>query len=166
MSAQTRIDALQLAREGRRLEGEIAVSAMQRLHDIVSETSGSVRYCIKGLTDAKREPVLDVTVEARLALMCQRCLEPVAYDLRRTSRFVLTESERDLPDIADEDPETETLPADALADVEDLVEQEVLLGLPLAPMHPEGGCEGDVSKRASGERQSPFMVLEQLKRGS
>lgn len=163
MSEQSPIDALQFAREGRRLEGEIAVAAMQRLHDIVTETSGVVHYCIEGAVNAKRKPVLDVAVEATLRLTCQRCLEPTDYRLRRTSRFVLADSDQDLPDVADEDPETETLPADALADIADVIEQEVLLGLPIAPMHPEGAC-GAAPGYEAGERVSPFAVLEQLKR--
>lgn len=165
MSEQAPIDALQFAREGRRLEGEIAVAAMQRLHDVVAQPTGAVRYCVEGSIDARRKPVLDVGVEATLLLTCQRCLEPVDYELRRSSRFVLAEGDQALPDVADEDPETETLPADALADIEDVVEQEVLLGLPIAPMHPEGSC-GAASKREAGERVSPFAVLEQLKRKS
>jgi len=163
MSEQAPIDALQFAREGRRLEGEIAVAAMLRLHDIVMETSGVVRYCIEGAVNANRKAVLDVDVDATLPLTCQRCLERTDYRLRRTSRFVLADSDQSLPDVADEDPETETLPADALTDIADVVEQEVLLGLPIAPMHPEGMCEAAPGYEV-GERASPFAVLEQLKR--
>lgn len=162
MSEQAPIDALQFAREGRRLEGEVAVAEMQRLHDVVTETSGVVHFWVAGSINAQRRPVLDVAIEAKLPLVCQRCLERTDYELRRTSRFVLAEGERDLPDVADEDPDTETLPADALADIADVVEQEVLLGLPIAPMHPEGGCDA-VSKNEAGERVSPFAVLKQLK---
>jgi uncharacterized protein len=165
MSEQTRIDALQFAREGQQLEGDIVVAAMQRLRDIVSETSGTVHYRVEGSIDA-RKPVVNVTVEARLPLTCQRCLGPVEYDLRRTSRFILADSNQELPDIADEDPETETLPADMLADIEDLVEQEVLLGLPIAPMHFKGGCEDTASEDAHDKRHLPFAVLEQMKRRS
>jgi uncharacterized protein len=163
MSDQARIDALQFARDGRRLEGEIPVAAMQRLHDVVTESSGVVRYCIEGSLDAQRKPVLDVAVEARLPLVCQRCLEPTQFDLRRRSRFVVSESARDLPDVAAEDPETETLPADVLADVADVIEQEVLLGVPLAPMHAPGACSAAPESEAV-ERVSPFAVLERLKR--
>lgn len=165
MSDQAPIDALQFAREGGRLEGEIAVAGMPRLHDLVTETTGVVRYRIEGSINAKRKPVLDVAVEATLPLLCQRCLDRVDYELRRTSHFVLTEGEQALPDVADEDPDTETLPADALADIEDVVEQEVLLGVPIAPMHPAGIC----AAASDGDREarvSPFAVLEQLKRKS
>lgn len=165
MSDQAPIDALQFAREGRRLEGDMAVAEMPRLHDLVTETTGVVRYRIEGSISAQRKPVLDVAVEATLPLLCQRCLDRVDYELRRTSHFVLTEGEQALPDVADEDPDTETLPADALADIEDVVEQEVLLGVPIAPMHPAGACVA-VSDGDREARVSPFAVLEQLKRKS
>lgn len=163
MSEQAPIDALQFAREGRRLEGEIAVASLERLHDVVTDIDGVVRYVIEGSIGAKRKPVLDVTVEASLPLTCQRCLDPTIHELRRTSRFVLVEGEQELPDVADEDPDTETLPANVLGDIKDVVEQEVLLGLPIAPMHPQVDCS--VQAKDSGEpRPSPFAVLEQLKR--
>jgi len=162
MSDQAPIDALQFAREGRRLDGEVAVAGMQRLHDVLTETAGVVRYCIEGSINARRKPVLDVVVEATLPLTCQRCLERVDYPLKRASRFVLAEGDQELPDVAEEDPETETLPAEALADIDDVIEQEVLLGVPLAPMHPEGTC-GAEPDSVRETRVSPFAVLEQLK---
>lgn len=162
MSEQAPIDGFEFAREGRRLEGEMAVSALQRLHDVVVDTSGAVRYRIEGSIDTQRRPVLDVTVEATLPLTCQRCLERMDYELKRRSRFLLVEGGEELPDVAEEDPETETMPVDALTDVADLVEQEVLLGLPIAPMHDEAACDA-VRALPKDESPSPFAVLEQLK---
>lgn len=165
MSEQAPIDALQFAREGKRLEGETAVVTMERLRDVLADSAGVVRYRVEGSIDGKRKPVLDVTVEGTLALTCQRCLERTDYELRRTSRFVIVADDQDLPDVATEDPETETLPADALADIEDVIEQEVLLGLPIAPMHAEGMCDA-ARTQAGDKRPSPFAVLAQLKRTS
>lgn len=165
MSGQAPIDALKFAREGGRLEGEIPLSDMPRLQDVVASAAGSIRYRVQGAIDAKRRPVIDVAVEGELALVCQRCLDPIAHILQRTSRFVLVDEEGELPDVGDEDPDTESIPIDALADIEDVVEQEVLLGLPIAPMHAEGAC-GSEHRDTSKDRPSPFAVLATLKRKS
>jgi uncharacterized protein len=107
--------------------------------------------------------VIDVSVEGRLQLLCQRCLEPIAFPLQRTSRFVLVSGEGELPDVADEDPETESIPVGEFDDIEDVVEQEVLLGLPIAPMHADDGACGSERRDAGNDRPSPFAVLEKLK---
>lgn len=165
MSGQAPIDALKLAREGGRLEGEVPLTDMPRLQDVVASASGAIRYRVQGAIDTKRRPVIDVSVEGRIALVCQRCLDQIAYPLQRTSRFVLVSEEGELPDVAEEDPDTETMPTDALADIEDVVEQEVLLGLPIAPMHAEGAC-GSEHRKTSKDRPSPFAILETLKQKS
>jgi uncharacterized protein len=163
MSEQAPIDGLNFAREGGRLQGELAVASMPRLEDVVVEQSGTVRYAIAGSVNAHGRPVLDVRTEATLPLVCQRCLARVDYKLQRTSRFLLVESEKNLPDVAEEDPNIETIPADALTDVPDVIEQEVLLGLPIAPMHPRGACEGFL-ELPRDDKPSPFAVLERLKK--
>lgn len=163
MSDQAPIDGLNFAREGGRLQGELAVARMPRLEDLLEEHSGIVAYVIAGSVNAQGRPVLDVRTEATLPLLCQRCLERMDYELRRNSRFVLVEGAQDLPDVSEEDPSIETMPADALTDIPDIIEQEVVLGLPIAPMHPPGACESAV-KMPGDDKPSPFAVLERLKR--
>ncbi len=157
------MDGLNFAREGGRLQGELAVARMPRLEDLLEEHSGIVHYVIVGAVNAQGRPVLDVRTEATLPLLCQRCLGRMDYELRRKSRFVLVEGHQDLPDVSEEDPNIETIAADALADIPDIIEQEVVLGLPIAPMHPQGACESAV-KMPRDDKPSPFAVLERLKR--
>ena len=163
MSDQAPIDGLNFAREGGRLQGELAVARMPRLEDLLEEHSGIVGYVIAGSVNAQGRPVLDVRTEATLPLLCQRCLGRMEYELQRSSRFVLVEGDQDLPDVSEEDPSIETMPADALTDIPDIIEQEVVLGLPIAPMHPQGACESAV-KMPRDDKPSPFAVLERLKR--
>lgn len=163
MSDQAPIDGLNFAREGGRLQGELAVALMPRLEDLLEEQTAAVRYVIAGSINAQGRPVLDVRTEATLPLVCQRCLGRMDYELRRKSRFVLVEGDQDLPDVSEEDPSIETISADALTDVPDIIEQEVVLGLPIAPMHRQGACESAV-KTPRDDKPSPFAVLERLKK--
>ena len=163
MSEQALIDSLKFAREGGRLQGEVAVAKLSRLEDVVSEPSGNVRYVLGGRLNAHGKPVLDIEVEVTLALSCQRCLGRIDFMLRRESQLLLVESGQSLPEVGDEEAEMESIAAEDVNDVTDIVEQEVLLGLPIAPVHSEGMCEpaGWASRE---ERISPFADLGKLKK--
>ena len=163
MSGRARIDGLKFAREGRRLHGELAIAGLARLEDVLFDPAGVVSFVLLGSTNAQGKPVIDVEVEGTLALVCQRCLGRMDYPLRRKSRFILIECGQAMPDVGDEDPNTENMPVDELSDVSDIIEQEVLLGLPFAPLHDESACDaGPELPRTMAE--SPFAALGKLKR--
>jgi uncharacterized protein len=161
MSEPALIDALKFAREQRRLEGELDVARMPRLQDIVYEQAGSVRYSLAGMLDARGRPTIAASVHGMIPLVCQRCLERLDYALDRRSRLVLVADEGQLPDVAEEDPEIEAIAAVEAANVADLIEQEVLLGLPLAPVHEPPCNPGPAPEEEKIE--SPFAVLRTLK---
>ena len=163
MSEQAQIDGLIFAREGRRLQGELAVRELPRLQDLVADSRGSIRYAFTGSVNGQGKPVLDIDVSGSLALVCQRCLGRMDYELQRRSRFILIEGGQPLPDVAEEDPNAENIAAGDVSDVVDIVEQEVLLGLPIAPTHADDMCEA----RPELPREmtpSPFAELSKLKK--
>ncbi len=162
MSEQAFIDGLKFAQEHERLQGSVAISTMPRLADVVLEQSGHADFDLKGSVGRNSRAVIDVEVRAKLALTCQRCLDRLDYALERKSRLLLIPDGGRLPDVGTEDPEAEALPASAVANVTDLIEQEILLGLPLSPVHPEGQCKNDVGVQNEGP-SSPFAVLAGLK---
>jgi uncharacterized protein len=161
MSERALIDGLKFAREARRLDGVLELAAMPRLQDNLFEPAGSVRYELAGATDRHGNPMIEVSVQATVPLVCQRCLERLDYRLNRKSRLVLVQEEGQLPDVAQEEPDSEAIPAAEVANVADLIEQEVLLGLPLAPVH-EQPCIA--AAPAEEKAESPFAVLRTLKR--
>lgn len=163
MSEQASIDGLAFAREAQRLAGEFAVAELPRLDDLVFERAGAVSYSLAGSTDRHGKALLDITVEGTLPLVCQRCLGRLDFRLQRQSRLILIAQGQVLPDVSEEAPEIESVPAESVANVADLVEQEVLLGLPIAPMHAAGSCAAS-TEDDGGRPSSPFAVLEQLKK--
>jgi uncharacterized protein len=162
MSEQALIDGLKFAENGQQLAGEVAVGAMPRLQDSVFEPTGRVLYRLTGMTDRRRRPIIEVMVHGTIPLVCQRCLGRLDYALERRSRLVLVANADELPDVAQEAPDTETMPAPEVGNVADLVEQEVLLGLPLAPVHAEP-CAAPLGD-STAKVESPFAVLSTLKR--
>jgi uncharacterized protein len=162
MSEQALIDGLKFAEEARHLDGDLAVAAMPRLLDSVYEPAGSVHYELTGMKDRHGHPLIAVSVRGSVPLVCQRCLGRLDFELDRRSRLVLVAGEQELPDVAHEAPDTESIPAAEVANVADLVEQEVLLGLPLAPVHAMACAAAPEPQQAQIE--SPFAVLRTLKR--
>lgn len=157
------IDVREFARSDGRLAGTAAVASLPRLADVLAQSGGDVAYTLAGRLDGDGHPRLQIDVSGRLALRCQRCLEAVVQDVvsRRELRFLNDASE--LPDVADEAPDLDDLPLPAEMRVLDWVEDEILLALPIAPRHEEGGCHAPPNPAAEPESAGgPFARLKEL----
>lgn len=158
------IDSENFAQNGGQMAGEVAVSRLARLADLLTDTGGSLRVELRGETDGEGNPGLWLKIDGSLELRCQRCLESMAAAVEVDSHLRLANAaeERTEGDAVELDATApDTIPADREFSVLQLVEDEVLLSLPFAPRHercltPDGG----VKDRAP----SPFAVLAQLKK--
>lgn len=162
MSGQASIDGLRFARERRQLEGTIAIAELPRLDELLLDRAGDVSYVLRGAVDRHGKPVLELSLSATLVLACQRCLGRLEYRLARDVTLVLFADDERLPDVGGEDPACEAIAASEVSEVGDIVEQEIILGLPIAPLHEAGACTPDHAEHAS-QPESPFAVLERLK---
>src|SRR5258705_6481781 len=159
MSARASIDSLEFARAGEQLSGSVPVSELPRLTDSLFDTDGNLQFELKGGRDSRERLRLQLTVAGRIDLQCQRCLGKLVYPVSvQTNLLVLAEGEvGDAGEIEDLD----GVPAAPQTDVWSLVEDEVLLAIPLAPRHAEDECRPAV--KAAGEpAASPFAALARL----
>jgi uncharacterized protein len=143
MSARLTIDSLRFARGSESLAGAFEMAELDRLADLRGSLHGSVdqsvRFTLIGQVIAGR-PTLCVEVEAVLLLECQRCLGRFEQAVHVESRLPVARNDAEMKRWETEDPMLDVLLAEASLDVRALVEDEILLGLPLAPRHPEGMC--------------------------
>lgn len=110
---------------------------------------------------------LHLTVDASLPLTCQRCLGPVeiAVAVRRSFRFVDSE---EAAEAQDEEAEEDVLALSQDFSLSDLVEDEVLMALPVVPRHEECPIEVKLAAVDPGfdtaliEKRNPFAVLAKL----
>ncbi len=167
------VDALGFALAGRELTGTIGAAGFARLCQGLPEPQdGSFTWALVGRTDTHgaRRAWLDVRAEGEVRVVCQRCLEPFVLRLRVDSTLGLLDDPAQLDamdalETRGEGPEIEYLVADPRLDVLALIEDELILALPLAPRH-------EVCPGASDSRQalpdssgtSPFAVLERLRK--
>jgi uncharacterized protein len=153
-------DAFVFAREGRVLEGTLPVASLERLQDLLVEASGEVSFRLQGFKGERGEFMLHLTVTGELPLACQRCLNAVAYDLDVDNLLELVPEGADLSQDELEDDTRDFLPVVRELDVAELVEDEILLALPVAPRHEKCGLPGAAD---AGERVHPFATLAGLK---
>ena len=111
-----------------------------RVHDRLAQAAGAakVSWRIEGGHDAVGRPTLTLTVQGNLPLECQRCLQPFDTAIEQRSELLLARDEAELAELDAE--EREVLLASAPLDAMTLIEDELLLSLPFAPMHPEAQC--------------------------
>ena len=153
-------DAFAFARDGRVLEGTLAISKLDRLHDLLVGQDGEVAYRLRGFKGDSGEPMLHLEVSGLLPLACQRCLEAVPFDLEVDSLLELVPAGAELSQDELEDDTRDFLPVAGELDVAELVEDEILLALPVAPRHEKCGLPGAAD---AGERINPFAALAGLK---
>ncbi len=158
------VDSVAFARESGELRATIAVAALARLQDALFDQSGAIAYELAGRVDHEGKPWLRLTLGGEIVLRCQRCLGPVRFRFEAVRNFLLVPVGQALSDPADEAEDTEQLYADPKLDVIALVEDEVILGLPMLAGHEEGVCAAPLPKAQTGRRESPFNALADLKR--
>lgn len=148
------------AREGRVLEGELAVSSLERLHDLLAEVSGSVSFRLQGFKSEHGKLMLHLEVGGIILLACQRCLKAIPFDLDVDNLLEIIPEGADMSQDELEDDTRDFLPLAGELNVAELVEDEILLALPVAPRHEKCGLPGAAD---AGERINPFAVLAGLK---
>ncbi len=110
---------------------------------------------------------VNLSAGTSLHLICQRCLTPVAVDLAVDRRFHFVADEETASMLDDEIDDADVLALSPRFDLLNLIEDELLLALPLVPLHET--CPVPVPSSASdpdfdaGQRDHPFAVLGRLK---
>ncbi len=156
-------DPFQFAAENRSINGEAAAGGFPRLADLLSGSGGPVSYRIDGMLDAERRPALQLAVRGKLDLRCQRCLGELAWDCVVDTTLQLVRAGQAIPDEELENDEADAFEVEGEVGVMALIEDEILLAMPLAPRHER--CELPARDGGPGEK-SPFAVLASLRGGN
>jgi uncharacterized protein len=171
-----RLDVEAFAKEGGRLEGRWPLGEFARLaesahaearpgqaDEVVWQAEGELRPVRGGAP----EVWLHVTAQACPSLECQRCLQPVAVPLAVQRSFRFVHDEATAAEL-DADSEEDVLVLTRALDLHDLVEEELILALPIVPRHetcPQPLAAPAGEEEPAQERPNPFAALAALKRG-
>jgi DUF177 domain-containing protein len=159
------------------LKGEWEIASLRRLMSAMPasapdagrhQVSWQVRGARLTLPGAGARPSLRIEAEAEVILECQRCLQPMRWPLQARRRIFFVEGE-DAAAALDADTEDDVLALVPALDLQALVEDELLLALPIVPRHdvcPEPLPRAFIEEHdGSAPEESPFAALAVLKRG-
>ncbi|HEU0230621.1 MAG TPA: YceD family protein [Burkholderiaceae bacterium] len=171
MSAVRYIDTYELARSGSAVAGVVSLRDFGRLcAGLPEQADQSVEWSVRADKNTGGEVFLWVSVKTAVLLECQRCLEAFAQPLDVSTRLQVV-AEADLDDGGSHDPDgngvaVERIAASHRLDILELIEDEIILGLPYVPRH--DACPSESASPADSEsdekRPSPFSVLGKLKK--
>jgi uncharacterized protein len=125
------IDSLQFARAARELRGRVGLAQMTRLAGMQCSTEG-LDFHLWGGKASNGRHCLRVSVRGNVQLQCQRCLDPLPVAISLDVELQIAES---LREIAAADDDIDRVLASRSLDIGQLIEDEVILALPMSPRH-------------------------------
>lgn len=163
------VDAWRMVSARRSFQGVLPIAGLPRLGEALAGTEGTAHYELDFGRDEFGTAYLAVRVQAPLTLTCQRTLEPFVLPVTVDSQLGLIRSEREESALP---PGFEPLLVadDGKLSLADVIEDELLLALPLVPVNPDSQLPeevvGPAPEEISGEGRSdnPFAVLRELKK--
>jgi uncharacterized protein len=157
------LDPTHIASKPLVIEGTFSPADLERLEGVLANGDGELRYRVTARLDDRRRMVASCIIEGFVFLTCQSSLEAFRYAISVDDRLVLVRSESELPAIEEEDDTEDYLVADEPLDIRDLVEDAVLLALPMVPRKPGLEEQAEGPKEAV-RKESPFAALASLKK--
>ena len=163
------INPARLAYQSVRLEGEIPLKLMRRIAATVGADEGVVQVGLQFDVDAEGYRTVTGKLEATLQLVCQRCLKPYEHSLEAQVSSAFLADERKVEELPGH-LEPVILEEDWL-DLATMVEDELILSIPIVPMHNESECSVQLGEMEQAEvleepeeRDNPFAILAALKK--
>lgn len=160
-------DVNSLADAGTQIKFDMAIADLERLRPVLASSQGWVRGTAT-FGRLRGRPVVQLQFTAQLQLRCQRCLEPMSVEREGGSLVHLVESEAAAQGLP-EDAEMLLAPEGRLL-LGDLIEEDLLLSLPIAPRHESGNCgaaqPAEKDEDDAQQVQRPFAALEELMRSA
>lgn len=150
------------ARRG--FEGRLPLSAFERLRGSLCGAEGEVRFALDFDRDALQVPYVELRIEAQLPLECQRSLRSFELPVRLVQRLGLLRDEAEEAALP-EGYEPLLVPADGMVRPAELVEDELILAVPVVAVAPgTEAMERDWPATEEEQKEaSPFAALASLK---
>ncbi len=143
--------------------GSIRLNDLPRLSTLVEPDDAEIEVSFEFTSAALEHPAIAGHYKARLTAQCQRCLEPVGVDLDEDFELLIDATDEDVAAL-----QVDTVySTDGLVNVFEVIEDELILSLPIIVMHEDASCnaylQSDVADSDSADKNSPFAVLAALR---
>lgn len=161
------IEPLKFAKAGRQTKGAVDLSEMPCLSETLRSTDSKAEVSMSFDCDEDGRAVIDMRIEAVLPLTCQRCLDVYQYEVDTQQLLTPVKS----PEEAEKLPthlEPFLLEGEFI-EPNSLIEECLLLEVPIVPMHDSADCQGAPPVPTTNDEadikpaENPFAVLADLK---
>ena len=168
MALPSIIDPRKLAQQQALYEGHVGADQLTRFAQAVVAIESDLQARVEFDLNPSRKPCVSGSINVRAAVPCQRCLEPVVIEVAAEFAVEVVWNEEQAAAIiklADS-----WIVPERQANLVELLEDELLLALPVVSYHPQGQCKDDLrgliepAEEEITANDNPFAVLESLKK--
>ncbi len=160
------IDPLRLAQNGLKITGELSIVNMPRLLQSLQSDEGKVSVDVAFDVDEINTPYMRGDFTTTVSMNCERCMAPMVVNLKVNCLLAMVTSEQKIAGLAEQyEPWLLESSDDVL--LSSVVEDELILALPLVPRHSKACLPAE--RWSAGEaliaegKVSPFAILSTLK---
>ncbi len=139
------------------------MASLARLADMLYRSEGELSYVLTGSVGVDGKAWLRLQASGSPVLQCQRCLAGMDWEVALDASLHLVRPGTAIPDEELEIEEFDSIEAVADMDVLAMLEDELLLALPIVPRHED--CEAP-RPTGTAEKESPFAALAGLRKNS
>jgi len=163
------VDPRRLAEQRAEFRESIAITDLPRIEEYVESASKDVQVELVFGKDEHYRLCVSGCIEGSVDLICQRCMEPVEVSFKQEINLVVVYSDDQAKSVPRE---VDPWEVGELANLHELIEDEIFLALPVVAKHPIGECEPPAMKQVEivveqqEGRQRPFEVLKNLTKKS
>lgn len=149
-------------------EGELALVGMERLREMLypgdaAYLAGKISIRFEFARNELGVPMVRGQLLSELALECQRCLGAIALPVNLDFSLLIDASD----EMVQQSGLDTVYSDDGYIDIVNVVEDELILGLPLVALHEDESCNkywlAAESNSEVAVRENPFSVLKHLK---
>ncbi len=167
------IDNVSFAKKNHHIHGSVPLASLLRFQELIHHLApskalegerlalheGFVEYDVLGKVNATGQCIVELGLGVHLTTFCQRCLSAMPLKLSLHFNYLIDEmTEAQILDADDRD-DYDIQPASQSMDLLALIEDEIMMAMPISPMHEE--LCGELATQ-SGEKSNPFAVLKGL----
>lgn len=164
------VDTRRVFQQGAEISGFMDLARLPRFRQMLASDKAAIHVQLEFTIGDRGYRVIHGQVQAEVEVACQRCLEPVAIHIDEELALALVKDDAEAAALrADLDP---WIGPDIKLQLADLVEEQLMLSMPIVSYHAPGQCAQPAFAAAPTQSQddaqdtagtNPFAVLEKLK---
>lgn len=160
------LDFTRIADKGDEIQGKWPISELPRLKELLVKDTGDIEVRMDFGHHGRLRTVTG-NISGLLKVICQRCMQPMDLELNTEFKLAMVQTEEQADKLPDEF-EPLLVDEDKMS-VPQMLEEELLLAIPLVAMH-DTECSDFIVKQkqwqaeneSQQEKENPFSVLKDL----